>query len=544
MLAQWHDIHLAFPDKQVLHGVSLTVHPGDRVALVGENGSGKTCLFRILLGQLAPTGGAVYLKQGIRIGYLTQHLIDLAVDESTTCWDVAASPFAEVMALERFLATHAAALAEADESEIPALLARFGAEQERFEQLGGYTYRTRVEAMLSGLGLPPKLWDTKVRHLSAGQKVRLALARLLLADYDLLLLDEPTNHLDLDARAWLAQHLRSIDTAYVVVSHDRRFLDAVADKVAHLDRGKLTLYTGTYSQFRRQLEEQTEQAWKVYEKRQKVVRKLEEQARNYKTWSERTERTKRGAYDKGYIGHKAAKLARRSIQARRRLEETIERMKMEKPFVADAIAIDFHGSEGRNLLRTEGLAVGYVPGKPLAEGISFRLRAGERVAVTGPNGSGKSTLLRTVLGLEPPLAGEVWISPAADIGYFDQDARSILGAGSALEAVLAVASDETLARTVLGRMRVQKETVTKPVQRLSAGERAKVLLARLILGRHNLLILDEPTNHLDIETQDVLLDALADFPGGILFVSHDRHFVETLASEVLELEDLARNNRV
>lgn len=544
MLAQWHDIHLSFPDKHVLQGVSLTVHPGDRIALVGDNGSGKTCLFRILLGELAPTSGTVYLKQGVRIGYLTQHLIDIALDKSTTCWDVAASPFAEVIALERSLAANAAALAHAPDHELPALLEQLGEEQERFEQLGGYTYRSRIEAMLVGLGLPEDLWEYKLRDLSAGQKVRLALARLLLAEYDLLLLDEPTNHLDIQARRWLMEHLRSIDTAYVVVSHDRQFLDTVADKVAHLERGKLTLYIGNYSDFRRQAAEKLNQAWQVYEKRQKLVRKLEEQARNYKTWSDRTEKSKRGAYDKGYVGRKAAKLMKRSIQAQRRLEETIERMKAEKPFVADAIAIDFHGTEGRSLLRLEDLTIGYLLEDPLARHISFTLRAGDRVAITGPNGCGKSTLLKTVLGQVPPLDGSIWLSPSADIGYFDQDARTIPPEMSALEAVLQVEADETLARTVMGRLRVQRETVTKPVGKLSAGERAKVLLSCLILGRHNLLILDEPTNHLDIETQDVLIDSLAEYPGGILFVSHDKHFVDTLATEVLELKGLARNTRV
>lgn len=542
MLAQWHDIHLSFPDKHVLQGVSLTVHPGDRIALVGENGCGKTCLFRILLGQLTPTEGAVFLKHGVRIGYLTQHLIDVTVDDSATCWDVAASPFAEVIALERSLEANAAALAHAEEPRLSALLQRLGETQDRFEQLGGYTYRARIEAMLLGLGLPQDLWEYDVRDLSAGQKVRLALARLLLADYDLLLLDEPTNHLDIEAREWLMEYLRGIDTAYVVVSHDRKFLDAVADKIAHLERGKLTVYPGNYSAFRRQATEQLDRAWQVYEKRQKLVRKLEDQARNYKTWSDRTEKSKRGAYDKGYVGHKAAKLMKRSIQAQRRLEETIERMKTEKPFVADAVAIDFHAADGRNLLRVEGLEIGYAPGEPLARDISFTVRAGDRVAVAGPNGCGKSTLLKTVLGAVPALAGKVWVSPGADIGYFDQDARSIAPETSALQAVLSVEPDETLARTVMGRMRVMRETVTKPVGKLSAGERAKVLLACLILGRHNLLVLDEPTNHLDIETQDVLLEALAEYPGGILFVSHDRHFVETLATQVLELNGLAANS--
>jgi len=536
LLAQWHDIHLAFPDKRILEGVTLTVHPDDRIGLVGENGSGKTCLFRILLRELTPDRGDVRLAQGVRVGYLSQHLLDTDPQlGALTCWEVAAIPFAPLVALERQIEALASAVALSEGTALAASMERLGEAQLRFEQLGGWAYRSRIESTLGGLGLVASTWATPVSQLSAGQKVRLALARLLLAEYDLLLLDEPTNHLDMDARDWLKEYLRQIPTPYVVVSHDRDFLDAVVEKVAHLDRGKLTLYSGNYTAFRRQAEEKTARDWQIYERRQKLVRKLETQARDYKTWSDRTEKKKRGPVDKGAIGRRAAKLMKRSIQAKRRLERTIEAMKIEKPFVQDPVAIDFSAGQARALVHLRDVSVGYDAKRPLASQLTIHLSTGERLAVTGPNGSGKSAFLKTLLGEIAPLQGEVWRSPALSAGYFDQDARMVGAWSSALEAVLAVERDETIARTVMGRMRIRRESVNKPVHRLSAGERAKVLLARLMLGEHNLLVLDEPTNHLDIETQDVLLEALRTFPGGIVFVSHDRYFVQSLATQILSL---------
>ena len=366
--------------------------------------------------------------------------------------------------------------------------------------------------------------------------MRLALARLLLEENDLLLLDEPTNHLDLAAREWLEEHLAAVGAAYVIVSHDRRFLDAVATKVVRLDRGEIGVYPGNYSAFRRQLGEKIGADRAVYEKRRMAVWKLKKQARAYHEWSNAKEKEKRGAFDKGFVGARAAKLMKRSLHARNRLEGTIEEMENERPFEGDAVRVDFHGSRGRTLLAAEGVSVGFDLRRPLAKEVSFVLGGGDRLAVSGPNGSGKTTLLRTVLGEVPPLAGRARVSSSASVGYFDQENRRIKPEAPALRAVVDAGCDETLARTVLGRMRVRRDTVRRRFGDLSAGERAKVLLTVLVLGDHNLLVLDEPTNHLDVETQDVLLEALANFPVGILFVSHDRHFVETLATEALHLQ--------
>jgi ATP-binding cassette subfamily F protein 3 len=535
MLAQLRNVSLSFPDKNVLEDVSLTIYPGDRISLVGENGVGKTSLFRILEGRLAPDSGEGDLTRGVRIGYLEQDFAGMEETAGRTCMEVALEPFRSLIELEDRIERLASELGEAGEERTTGLLAELGEAQQRFEVLGGYEFRASARSTLTGLGLPEEFWDRGISELSAGQRVRLALAKLLLEDHDLILFDEPTNHLDVPAREWLEGHLAGIDAAYVVASHDRRFLDAVSSKVANIDRGRLTLYSGDYTAFRRRLEQAEEEGWRKYEKSRKRAKKLQRQAQDYQGWSEAGEKQKRGAADKGFVGHKAAKVMKRSLVARRRMEEAVQNARAEKPFEKDAVKIEFGSVRGRHLLRAEELVVGYSEERPLTGELALDLWAGQRLAVLGPNGCGKTALLRTVLGEIPPLRGDVRLALSSKVGYFDQDNRLVPPGLTAVQAVLETGRDETLVRTVMGRMGVRRETVNKKVGKLSSGERAKVLLAGIILGDHNLLVLDEPTNYLDIETQDVLLEALGEFPGGILFVSHDRHFVEELATETLEL---------
>ena len=534
MLAQLKDISLSFPDKTVLKSVSLTIYPDDRIVLFGENGSGKTSLFRILTGRLRPNSGTVSLARGVRIGYLEQDFS--ALEGNVTCFEVALEPFERLIQLEQRIAHLSEELGgENDGEETERLLAELGEAQQRFESAGGYGFRARTGSTLTGLGLPEPYWGRRVDELSAGERMRLALARMLLEDHDLILFDEPTNHLDIPAREWLEEHLAETNRAYVVASHDRRFLDAVGTKVAHLDRGDLRLYAGNYTAFREQRRQEIEAGWRRYEKGQKKIRKLKEQAKVYRSWSNAKEKEKYGAADKGFVGHRSAKLMKRSLLAQGRLEGEIERAKTDKPFEKDRVRIDFRSSKGRDLLLATDLAVGYAETGPLAEDVDIDLSAGDRLAIMGSNGCGKTALLRTLLGEIPALSGESRLAPSARVGYFDQDNRRLPHADTALEAALSTGREETLVRTVMGRMGVRRETVNKPTGKLSSGERAKVLLAKLILGGHNLLVFDEPTNHLDVETQDVLLDALRDFPGGVLFVSHDRYFIDNLATETLAL---------
>ncbi len=452
----------------------------------------------MLKGRLAPDSGKVSLSRGVRIGYLEQDFADMEEDPKRTCMDVALEPFGLLIELEKRIEALASELGEAGESERTSeLLADLGEAQQRLEVSGGYEFRSRTQSTLTGLGLSEAFWARRVSELSAGQRVRLAIARLLLDDHDLILFDEPTNHLDVPAREWLEGHLAGMNAAYVVASHDRRFLDVVSRKVAHLDRGKLTLYSGDYTAFRQQLK-QAEEGWRRYEKSRKLAKKLQRQAQDYQRWSEAGEKKKRGAADKGFVGHKAAKVMKRSLVARRRMEETVENARTEKPFEKDAVKIEFGSSQGRSLVRAENLVVGYAKERPLTRELYFDLWTGDRLCILGPNGCGKTALLRTALGEIPPLHGDVRLAPSSKVGYFDQDNRLVPPDVTALEAVLGTGRDETLVRTVMGRMGVRRETVNKKVAKLSSGERAKVLLAGIILGDNNLLVLDEPTNYLDI----------------------------------------------
>jgi ATPase subunit of ABC transporter with duplicated ATPase domains len=368
MLAQLTNVSLSFPDKKVLEDVSLTVYPGDRAALVGPNGAGKTSLFSILAGRLEPDAGATSWAGGLRIGYLEQGSAEPGAGSGRTCMETALAPFGDQIRLEKRIERLAAELGREGATTTPKLLEELGEAQHRFEATGGYTFRARTRAVLTGLGLPEAFWDRRLSELSAGQRVRVAAAKVLLDEHNLILFDEPTNHLDVPAREWLEECLNNTGTAYVVASHDRRFLDAVADKVVHLDRGALSLYAGNCTAFRAQSERAEEEGRRRYEKDRKLEKKLRRQAQDYRRWSAAGEKEKRGAADKGFVGHGAAKVMKRALVAQRRMEEAAESARAEKPFEGDPVKIEFAPSWGRGLLRAEDLTIGYSAGRPLAAG--------------------------------------------------------------------------------------------------------------------------------------------------------------------------------
>jgi ATP-binding cassette subfamily F protein 3 len=506
--------------------VSFDIGPGDRVALVGANGCGKTSLLRIVAGELEPVSGTLVRRSGLRLAYVRQEvsapagelLEDFVLDADSGLGGLRR----EWRSLEAGLDDEAAALRYAD------LLTAY-------EAAGGYAFEARAESVLDGLGFDERERSLEMAQLSSGQRARAELARLLLSPADLLLVDEPTNHLDVEAREWLEIYLTGINAAYLLISHDRVFLNRTASRTFELRGGELKAYPGSYDDYREQRSLAERQAWEKYEaqqRREAAARRAAEQRMRTAAKVAKAPEGVRHGHD--FYQAKAARLQR---TARILRERSTHEPTAVKPFVETSIpTLDFAGVQrsGNTVLRLEGLAKSFA-GKPLFQGLSATIGRGERWAVLGPNGSGKTTLLRIVRGLERADAGTVETGAGARIGYFSQEGEHMDPEMSPLAFCLAANPDETWVRTILGCLKVRADQVRQPTGSMSGGERAKVALAALLVGGANLLLLDEPTNHLDIEAREALEGTLAQYPGAILFVSHDRRFVEALASDRIDL---------
>ncbi len=503
-----------FGAQEIFEGVSLQISHGERVALVGPNGAGKTTLLRVLAGLETPSSGRVHRAKGLRIGYLPQEATLAGVEG--TLWDLAHAAFdhlqkqaAELRRLEEAMAT------ATDPFERDRLLTRYGRAQETFEQAGGYVYEYRIRQVLGGLGFDEADYHRPLAQFSGGQQTRAHLARLLLDAPDLLLLDEPTNHLDLTAVEWLEDYLQSWPGAMVVVAHDRYFLDKVAVRVWDLSHGRLEVYRGNYSDYVHQRAERRQRQQREYRRQQAFIAKEEE-----------------------FIRRNIAGQRTKEAQGRRKRLARLERV--ERTPVEKHIKLDLRSDlrSGDLVLATHGLVVGYQPDAPLFACPDLEIRRGDRVALLGPNGVGKTAFVKTILGEIKPLAGRVRLGAAVEIGYFAQAHAGLDLGQSVLDEVLSV---ENLpigqARNYLGRFLFSGDDVFKPVSALSGGERARVALAKLTLRGANFLVLDEPTNHLDIPSQEILQEVLSNFPGTILLVSHDRYFVDALATQVWALEE-------
>jgi ATPase subunit of ABC transporter with duplicated ATPase domains len=469
---------------------TFAVAPGDRVALVGPNGAGKTTLMKLMAGAIAPTAGTIVRRRGLLVQAMDQ-VPDAPAD--------------------RLLLDHVVA-AEPD----------------------GAAWRAAM--VLEGLGLAEALHDAPFGTLSAGQRARAMLAALLVAPADLLVLDEPTNHLDAAGRAWLEAWLPRQEAAVVVVSHDRAFLEAAAARTFELRGGALAVHEGGYASYREAKALATRQAWQAYEGQQRRHEAAARAAAQRTGLAREIARTPDapGLGDKAFYRHKAAKIERTAkiITARAAREPEAP-----KPVLDDAIPIfdwDFVPRSGDLPLAARGLAKGY-GGRTLFEGLTFDLGRGERLAVVGPNGAGKTTLVRVLLGEVAPDAGEVAWGHGARPGWFGQEAEQLDFGASALENLLAVRPDPARARLLLACLRIRGDQAFQRVGTMSAGERAKVALARLLLGGANVLLLDEPTNHLDLDAREAIEATLATYPGAIVLVSHDRRFVEAIATRELGL---------
>lgn len=502
-----------FGASEIFRDITFTVAAGDRWAVVGRNGTGKSTLVRLITGALQPTRGSVARMPGLRVALMDQHR---RFPEDQSLWEIVADAFGDLRALEQSLA-HQAANLEHDHSE--AAMEKYGRDLERFERDGGYEMTSKVDAILMGVGFDPAMArQTRIGTLSGGERGRVALARQLATPADLLILDEPTNHLDLDTTAWLEQYLASTDRTVICISHDRAFLNAMADHVLHFEGGSAFAYVGSYESFVQQREERRLTLQRQFDKQQAKI-----------------------ASEMDYIARNLAGQNTRQAKGRRKLLSRMPRLSA--PIGADgvmALRLDAGDRSGDRVIEAKGVTVG-VPSpdgpRTLVRDVQVVLERGEVVALVGPNGAGKSTLIKTLLGEMPPLSGEVRVGPSTTVAYYRQDVGHLPMESTIYDAI---ANERPLweRRQVqghLGRYGFSGDEVQRTVGTLSGGERARVAMALLTLSTNNLLILDEPTNHLDVESIEVLEDAVEDYEGSVLIVSHDRAVLRGLATQVWEL---------
>ncbi|HST52695.1 MAG TPA: ABC-F family ATP-binding cassette domain-containing protein [Pyrinomonadaceae bacterium] len=516
MLFRLTDVEKSYGAQDVLRGASLQVNAGEHVGLVGRNGAGKTTLFRLVTGEESADRGDVVRARGLRLGLLEQH-VDF--EPGATVHEAALAAFGELQSIEHEMHQLEHRMAEATE-DLDAVLARYSDLQHEFEHQGGFEYAARAEAILQGLGFDRDSWATPTEILSGGQKNRLGLARLLLAEPDVLLLDEPTNHLDVSAVEWLEEFLSNYKSAYVIISHDRYFLDRACTRIVEVENGRATSYTGNYSAFLVEREERREIQMRAYENQRQLIEKTEE-----------------------FIRRNLAGQKTKQAKSRRKMLEKLERV--------DAVRRDQSSGNfqlqkveraGTYVLTVKDAAVGY-PDKVLAEGINFILRRGEALGIIGPNGSGKTTFVKTVLGKLPQLAGEIRLGANVTVGYYAQQLDDLDSRNEIIMELRRVAPQTVTAgelRSFLARFLFVGDDVYKHVGDLSGGEKGRLALAKLIYSRVNVLVLDEPTNHLDIPSREALEEALDAYDGTIITISHDRYFLDRIATQILALDGEGR----
>jgi ATP-binding cassette subfamily F protein 3 len=522
------DLAKSYGADLIFSGASFRIERDDRIGLVGPNGAGKSTLMLLLAGQLTPEAGSISLASGVRVGYLPQ---DSDFRPERSLEDEMRAVFGEVHAWEAELARLAAHLGDpdllADADRYAATLARYAELQSRFEHAEGYTTEQRVRQVLDGLGFTGEQQAAPAARLSGGQRTRAALGRLLLQQPDLMLLDEPTNHLDLDALEWLETYLATWQGAVVVVSHDRFFLDRVTARTIEVTDARVTVYPGNYTKYTALRAERLERWAKDYAEQQEYIARTEEFIRRYKA-------------------------GQRSKEARGRqtLLDRLERIERPPADAALHFSIKATIQSGEIILRTDGLEVGFSPREGASGAVDgaesglrvrvpdLEVRRGERIGLIGPNGSGKTTVLRTLVGQIEPLAGRFALGHNVQLGYYAQAHEGLRGSGSILSEIQHASHlSEEGARTFLGRFLFFGDDVFKPTSALSGGERSRVALAKLTLQGANVLVLDEPTNHLDLPARQMLERLLQSYDGTLLFVSHDRYFVDALATRVWTLAE-------
>jgi ATP-binding cassette subfamily F protein 3 len=502
----WH----RYGAEVIFEKVSVGVQRGDRIGLVGLNGSGKSTLLRILAGLQEPTGGRVLRARSVRVGYLPQEPL---LESTATLFEEMLSAFERLREQEHTLHQLEQMLSCGNPSA--ELLQRYDELLEEFRQGGGYEYRHRIHQVLKGMGFSDE--HQPIAQLSGGQRARAALAKVLLEEPDVLLLDEPTNHLDIEALEWLEECLSHWKGAFIIVSHDRYFLDKLVNKIWELEFGRLYEYPGNYSRYRALRAERLERQWKLYEEQQEFIKRSEEFIR-------------RNIAGGDFRASQA--------QARQKMLEKLERIP--KPIVPKRMHLwmDVKSPSGERVLRAKDLVIGY-PGVPLVRCKNLSVQRGERVALLGPNGSGKSTLLRTIAGELMPLEGTLELGEGVEIAYFRQSQMELDDPDKTVLDVMISNGKMTIseARDFLGKFLFSGDEVFKKLSELSGGERSRLALAQLARLGGNLLLLDEPTNHLDIDSREVLQEALGEYRGTLILASHDRALIQAIATQIWEIHE-------
>jgi ATP-binding cassette subfamily F protein 3 len=509
MLVKLENIGRYFPEVDLFAGVNLQLNDGDRVGLVGPNGSGKSQLLAIIAGEVVPDEGRVERRSRLSIGRLAQ---EVRVDAGRSVRDEAMEVFRPLLELEAEIHRLEEALTHAGPDHLAELMARYGAAKEAYERGDGYSFRARTVAVLHGLGFGDADLDMPCARLSGGQLNRLGLARLLLQKPELMLLDEPTNHLDLPAIRWLEAYLQGWDRSFIVVSHDRYFLDRVVNQVWEIANRRIASWPGNYTRYQRDRHKLLEQQRREYQRQQEFIDKTEDFIR------------------RNIYGQKT-----RQAQSRRKMLQKLD--VIERPS-ADTrrIHLDLSGvsRSSETVLVLDHLAVGY--DRPLVR-LPFEMTvlAGERIGIIGENGTGKTTFFRTILGRLAPAGGSFSWGRNISVGYFDQKMESLAGSPIQEIRLLDPLAAEGDLRTFLARFGFHDDDVFKPLEVLSGGEKNRLLLARLIYGRHNVLVLDEPTNHLDIPAREQLEEALEDYPGTLVVITHDRYFLDRIIQKIIRI---------
>lgn len=515
ILLQTSKLTKLYSGTPILENVQFEVKKGERIAVVGRNGAGKSTLLKMIADEIDYDSGEIHKPQSVILGYFAQ---SSHINSNDTIYNEMLKVFQKTIMLKGQLEALSLKMAEEDPTSENYLkiIDQYQQLNHQFELMSGYTYESEINNILNRFKFNEIGFDQKISNLSGGQKTRLALAKLLLQKPDLLILDEPTNHLDIDTIEWLESYLKKYPGAVVIVSHDRYFLDQIATTVYEIEYRKCTKYKGNYSDYMDQKAISYAALMKQYEKQQKEISKMEDFiSRNIV----RASTTKRA-------------------QSRRKLLDKMERIEM--PKLNDksiGITFEIDRRSGNDVLKVENVAVGYDDNKPISDHLDFHINRLERVALIGPNGIGKSTILKTIAGDLPPLEGDIFYGKSLDMGYFDQEQANLTSNNTVLNEVWNVFPNrlEKDIRTLLGNFLFTGDDVFKTVHQLSGGEKVRLTLCKLMLQRNNFLLLDEPTNHLDIDSKEMLELSLEDYEGTLFFISHDRYFIDKIATRILEV---------